>query len=69
MRKNNLLYNAAIALTDCAKFIRPVDENFAKIMLDKAQEFADQIKVDDKLEQEVNEFEERIRKGIKDNSK
>lgn len=64
MTRNNLLFNAAAALTECAKFIRPVDKEFVKIMLDKAQEFIDQIKVDEKLEKEVNQFEERIRKGI-----
>ena len=64
MNKNKLLYNAAAALTECVKFIRPVDENFVQVMLDKAQEFANQIKVDEQLEKEVNEFEERIRAGL-----
>jgi hypothetical protein len=68
MNRNNLLYNAAMALTECAKFIRPVDKDFVQVMLDKAQEFADQIKIDEQLEQEVNQFEERIREGIKNDS-
>jgi uncharacterized protein YqgV (UPF0045/DUF77 family) len=67
MTKNNLLFNAAAALTECAKFIRPVDKEFVKIMLDKAQEFINQIKIDEKLEKEVNQFEEKIRKGIDTN--
>lgn len=64
MNKNNLLYNAAAALTECAKFVRPVDKDFVQVMLDKAQEFADQIVINEELEKEVNKFEERIREGI-----
>ena len=64
MNKNNLLYNAAAALVECAKFIRPVDKDFAVKMLDKAQEYSNQIVIDEKLEKEVKQFEERIREGI-----
>ena len=66
MTKNNLLYNAAAALIECARFVRPIDEDFVQSMLDKAKEYTDQIIVDEKLEQEVNQFEERIREGIKE---
>ncbi len=68
MNKNNLLYNAAAALVECAKFIRPVDIDFMNTMLDKAQEFSDQIVFDEKLEQEVNEFEERIKARLSKDS-
>jgi len=68
MNRNQLLYNAAAVLTECAKFIQPVDKDFVQVMLDKAQEFADQITIDEQLEQEVNQFEERIREGIKKDS-
>jgi hypothetical protein len=64
MTKNQLLYNAAAVLVDAAKFIRPVDKDFVQTMLDKAQEYTDQIVVDDELEKEVDEFEQQIRKGI-----
>jgi hypothetical protein len=64
MNRNNLLYNAAAALVECAKFIRPVDKDFAVKMLDKAQEYSNQIVIDEKLEKEVKQFEERIREGI-----
>jgi hypothetical protein len=64
MNRNQLLYNAAAALTECARFIRPVDKDFVQVMLDKAQELADQITIDEQLEQEVNQFEERIREGL-----
>lgn len=62
--KNKLLYNATVALIECAKFIRPLDSDYAQSLLDKAQEFKDQIKIDDEVEREVNEFEKRIRKGL-----
>jgi hypothetical protein len=68
MKKNTLLYNAAMALTDCARFVRPVDKDFVKVMLDKAQEFANQIEIDEQLEQEVDQFEERIREGLREDS-
>lgn len=68
MKKNNLLYNAAAALIECAKFIRPVDMDFMNMMLDKAQEYTDQIVIDKKLEQEVEQFEERIKEGLKKDS-
>ena len=64
MNRNSLLYNAAAALTECARFVRPVDKDFVQTMLDKAQELADQITVDEQLEKEVNQFEESIRKGL-----
>jgi hypothetical protein len=64
MTKNKLLYNAAIALVQCARFVNPVDADFAKIMLDKAQELKDQIKIDQEVEKQVDEFENRIRKGL-----
>ena len=64
MNRNNLLYNAAGALIECAKFVRPVDEDFVQTMLDKAEEFVSQITIDEELEQEVNQFEERIREGL-----
>lgn len=64
MSKNKLLYNAAMALTECAKFVRPVDDEFVQVMLDKAEELVKQITVDVELDKEVNEFEQRIRKGL-----
>lgn len=64
MNKNSLLYNAAAALTECAKFVRPVDVDFVQVMLDKAKEFADQIIIDEQLEKEVKQFEKRIREGL-----
>lgn len=66
MNKNKLLYNAAMALTECAKFVKPVDKDFVNLMLDKAKEFANKIVIDEKLEHEVDEFEKRIRKELKE---
>jgi len=65
MTKNTLLYNASMSLVECARFVRPVDSDYAKTLLDKAEEFSKQIVIDDKIEKEVDEFEQKIRNGIK----
>jgi len=62
--KNKLFYNASMVLVQTAVFVKEVDEKFAKKILDKAQEYADQITVDDEIEKEVNEFEQKIKEGI-----
>lgn len=64
MNRNQLLYNAAMALVECAKYISPVDNDFVQDMLDKAQDFTNQISINEKLEKEVDEFEEKIREGL-----
>lgn len=63
MTKNTLLYNASMALVECARFVRPVDSDYAKVLLDKAEEYSNKIVIDSKLEKEVDEFEQRIRNG------
>lgn len=62
--KNSLLYNASIALINAARFVKPVDREYSKVLLDKAEEFKNQIVIDEGLEAEVIDFEERIRKGL-----
>jgi hypothetical protein len=64
MNRNQLLYNASMALVECAKYINPVDRDFTQIMLDKAQEFSEKITVDSELEKEVDDIEREIRKGL-----
>lgn len=64
MRKNLLLYNAAMALVYAVKFIKPVDRDFAQVLLDKAQEYKNKIIIDKKLEVEVGDFEKRIKEGL-----
>lgn len=64
MNRNQLLYNAAMALVECAKYINPVDRDFTQIMLDKAQEFSEKITVDSELEKEVDDIEREIKKGL-----
>lgn len=64
MTKNKLLYNATMALIQCARFVKPIDSDYAQTLLDKAQEYKDQIEVDAEVEKEVDEFEKRIRKGL-----
>lgn len=65
MKKNTLLYNASLALVHCARYVRPVDIDYAQELLDKAQEYSNEIVIDEELEKEVDDFEQRIRKGIK----
>ncbi len=58
------MFNASSACLQAARFVRPVDKDFAQKLLDKAQEYKDKVEVDEDLEKEVNEFEEEIRKGL-----
>ena len=53
-----------MALIQCARFVKPIDSDYAQTLLDKAQEYKDQIEVDAEVEKEVDEFEKRIRKGL-----
>jgi len=62
--KNNLLFNAAAALIDCARFINPIDKDFAKELLDKAESYSKLIIIDKKVEKEVGEFEKEIKAGL-----
>ncbi len=55
-----------MALIQAAKFVRPIDKDYSQELLDKAEEFKNQIVIDEKLEAEVIEFEEKIRKGLQD---
>ena len=64
MKRNLLLYNASMALVQCAKFIKPVDVEYTQQLLDKAEEFKNQIVIDEKLDAEVTEFEKRIKEGL-----
>jgi len=65
MNRNRLLYNASIALVECAKFVKHIDSDFAKLLLDKAQEYKNQIiAIDKKVEDEINRFEKRIEKRL-----
>jgi mannose/cellobiose epimerase-like protein (N-acyl-D-glucosamine 2-epimerase family) len=62
--KNKLLYNASMALVQCSSFVKPLDPDYAKELLDKAQEFMDQIVIDEDVDKEVDEFEKQIKKGL-----
>jgi len=64
MTRNKLLYNAAMSLVQAARFVKPVDSDFTKILLDKAEEYKNQIIIDEELEAEVIEFERRIKEGL-----
>jgi len=62
--KNNLLFNAAAALIDCAMIVKPIDNDFAKELLDKAESYSKLIIIDENVEKEVDEFEKQIKKGL-----
>jgi len=62
--RNALLYNASMSLVNAAKFVKPVDKEYSKVLLNKAEEFKNQIVIDNELEAEVIDFEKRIRKGL-----
>lgn len=62
--KNNLLFNAAAALIDCARFVNPIDKGFAQELLDKAESYSKLIIIDEKVEKEVGEFEKEIKAGL-----
>ena len=64
MNQNTLLYNASRALVETAKFVKPLDPEYAIELLNKAEEYKNQIVVDEELEKEVNYFEQEIRKRL-----
>ena len=39
--RNKLLFNASMALVECAKFVRAIDSDYAIELLDKALEYKD----------------------------
>jgi len=61
--KNTKLYNASMALVQAANFVKEVDNEFAQSLLDKAEEYKNQIVIDEELEAEVVDFEKRIKEG------
>jgi hypothetical protein len=64
MKRNNLLYNAAVACIAASKIVRPIDQEFAIILLDKAEEYKNKVVIDEEIEKEVLEFEKEIGKGL-----
>ena len=59
--KNNELFNAAQSLVISAGFVKLIDENFCKVLLDKAEEYKNQIVIDEKLEKEIDIYVEKIK--------
>ena len=66
MNKNVLLWNACMALLNAARIVKPIDPVYTRQLLDKAEQFKNEIVVDEKLEKEVRGFEQRIKKGLSD---
>lgn len=62
MNRNVELYNACVGLLQVSKLVKYVDEDFAKLMLDKAEELKNKIvTVDEETEKEINDYADRIR--------
>ena len=62
MNRNVELYNACVGLLQVSKLVKYVDEDFAKLMLDKAEELKNKIvPVDEETEKEINDYADRIR--------
>lgn len=64
MTKNQILYQSACALVIAAGYIKHLDNEYAQELLDKAEEFKNQITVDPELEKEIESYEQKIRKGL-----
>lgn len=62
--KNAKLFNAAMALVEASKFVSLVDPDFADKLLHQAETYKNEIVIDKKLEGEVIDFKERIKKGL-----
>ncbi len=64
MNKNKQLYNASMVLVQAATFVKSVEPKYAQELLSKAQEYSDRIVIDEDVEKEVNEFEQKIKEGL-----
>ena len=64
--KNTLLYNAALALVNAARIVKPVDSDYAQELLDKAEYFKNSIVIDEEQEKEIIDYAEKIREGLSD---
>lgn len=53
-----------MALVETAKFVKPLDPEYAIELLNKAEEYKNQIVIDEELEKEVKDFEQEIRKRL-----
>jgi hypothetical protein len=62
--RNTELFNAAMALVKVTPLIRLVDKDCADYLLNKAEEYKGQIKIDEELEKEVLEFKKEIEAGL-----
>ena len=66
MDKNFDLYCACSLMAEASKFIRDHDREFGLTMLKKVEEYMAQIKVDEKLIQEVKDYGAKIQQGIEE---
>jgi hypothetical protein len=61
---NKAYYVAAAHLINTSRAVRPLDPNFADILLDKAEEYSNKIKIDEELEKEIIDLKDKIKEGL-----
>jgi len=61
---NKKYYDAALAILNAVPYVRQVDVDFIKTLLNKAEEYKSKIKIDEELEKEVIGFKKEIEKGL-----
>lgn len=69
MDKNFDLYCGCSLMVEAANHIGKHDKEFAKVLLDKTQDYMEQIIVDEKLIEEVKEYGRTIEQYAKDKNK
>lgn len=65
MDKNFDLYCAASLMVEASKYLKKHDEEFGKLLVVKAKEYADQIQIDEKLINEVKAYGEQLKERVK----
>jgi hypothetical protein len=61
---NTQLYQAAQALLNAAKIVKFIDLEYSNELLNKSLEYTKKIKIDEKLNKEVEEFERKIKERL-----
>jgi hypothetical protein len=64
MDKNFDLYCAASLLIEASKHLTRHDREFGLMVINKASEYVEQIKIDDELIEEVKEYGRQLQRGI-----
>lgn len=62
--KNHKLYMSAVGLLNLARVIKTFDEEFSQVLLNKAQDYKNQIILDENLEKEVDDYVKKIEERL-----